>query len=189
MLNFIKENSYAMVKMFVNQIGMTIFGLLMSMATVSSPTLLTLAGLFSILFYLGLLYTMTWTLGAKDKIRVDGQRAAAQPYKGALMSIGANSINFLLGILMVIGYFCITDYSASTPVWAANLYGVSNAIARLLQAMYIGIIRLYVPNSPLIFLVTPLPAVLICGFGYYMGLKNRRILKAFGINPPEKKHE
>ena len=118
MFGFLKENSDSIIKLFVNQLGMTIFGLLLSFATLSNKTLLAVTGIFSILFYLFLLYSSAWETGAKDKIKVDGKRAVAFPLKGLFLSIAANAINILLALLMNIGYFLGNVFELK---WAANL--------------------------------------------------------------------
>ena len=72
MKNFFSEHSYSMVKMFLNQFAISIFGTMLALAASSgkNDTLLLLSSIFSIFFYMFLLYTMTWELGAKEKIRV-----------------------------------------------------------------------------------------------------------------------
>ena len=42
--------------------------------------------------------------------------------------------------------------------------------------MYNGIIQLYSPYNPLIFLVVVIPALAACTLGYYLGIKDRRLL-------------
>ena len=112
MLKFLKENSYCIFKMFLIQIGMTVFGLLLAMATVSSKSLLLAGGIFAILFYLYLLYSMVWEAGAKDKIRIEHRNAEPQPWKGFAMSIAANIPNFLLAVLIVISFYNIPQFAS-----------------------------------------------------------------------------
>ena len=107
MLHFIKDNRSVIVKMIVNQIGMIFFGLMLSMATNQNNRLFLAASIFSVLFYMFLEYTVGWDLGAHDKIKLDGGRIEYQPYKGLLVSLCANILNILSGLLTVIGYFCI----------------------------------------------------------------------------------
>lgn len=57
-MKFIKENSYNMFKMFLDQIAMTVFGTMLSFATLKNEGLLLASSIFSILFYLMLLYTV-----------------------------------------------------------------------------------------------------------------------------------
>ena len=83
MMRFLKENMSTITKMIVNQLGMMIFGLVLSMATSQNDTLFLLASVFSVCFYMFLVYTVGWELGAKDKVRLDGGRIAYAPFKGA----------------------------------------------------------------------------------------------------------
>ncbi len=107
MLKFLKENGYGIFKMFLIQIGMTVFGLMLAMATASSKSLLLAASVFAILFYLYLLYSMVWEAGAKDKIRVEHRNVNPQPWKGFAMSLIANIPNILLAVLIVISFMNI----------------------------------------------------------------------------------
>ncbi len=181
---FWKENAGIIGKMFVNQIGMTIFGLLLALATAMvSGTLLLLSSLFAIGFYMCLLYMMSWDYGARDKIRVDGGRMAYFPYKGVLLSLYANLLNILLAVLAIVGYFCTSNFEEGIPAWAANLWFISNSAARFLQAMYLGFIKVAFPDdNPFALLLIVVPALFFCGLGYMLGLKNRRI---FGFAAPK----
>ena len=50
-IRFIKDNSYNIFKMFLNQIGLAIFALVMSVATYNNDTLFLITGLMSIGIY------------------------------------------------------------------------------------------------------------------------------------------
>ena len=189
MIGFLKENSYSMVKMFINQIGMTVFGTMLALATAGNSSLLLLSSVFSTLFYLFLLYSVGWEIGAKDKIRIDGGRMQEFPAKGLLIALGANVPNFLLALLMGIGAIIS---NAAGAEWAGSMSVICNAIARLIEGMYLGCIKvledvLYV--NPTIFdvwwwfLIIPLPALFVGWLSYKLGSKNIRILGLFGITP------
>lgn len=178
---FWSDNSYTILKMFINQIGMTFFGLVLSFATAENSTLLLASSIFSILFYCVLLYTMSWEDGAKDQVRIDAGRARAIPLKGLYMSFFANVVNLLCAAVSMIGYLCITDINVTN--WASMMYAYGNTAARFLQGMYIGVLSWLAPNKPdptLLFVIV-LPAFLVCTLGYFAGTKNFRILKIFGI--------
>ena len=196
MIGFLKENSYSMVKMFVNQIGMTVFGTMLALATAGNDTLLLLSSIFAVLFYLFLLYSVGWEIGAKDKIRMDGGRMQPFPAKGFLIALGANLPNLLLAVLMGIGALVS---SATGTEWAGSMSVICNAIARLIEGMYLGIIKVLedmLYASPTIlnvwwwFLLLPLPAIFTGWFSYLLGSRNIRILGLFGITPagPGEKH-
>ena len=92
---FVKENSYLMFKMFVNQLGMTIFAIILTFATNQNDTLFLIVSIFSILFYMVLLYFMTWDIGYGEKIRIDAKRLDYKPMKGLILSFCANIINIV----------------------------------------------------------------------------------------------
>lgn len=191
-IEFWKANSSVIVKMFVNQIGMTIFGLMLNMATAANKTLLVVTSLFSILFYMCLLYSVSWDYGARDKIRVDGGRMTRDVWKGIRLSLVANIPNILLALLAIVGYVFTKDFLANDPKWAVDLYAVCNTVARFLHAMYLGVLVTAFPAGenqvysayPLI--LTVIPALFTCGFGYFLGLRGNRIL---GFMAPPRSQE
>jgi hypothetical protein len=187
MSNFFKENSYNMVKLFLNQIALTVFGTMLALSTVKNPTLLLVTSIFSVLFYLYLVYSCGWEIGAKDKIRIDGGRIAPAPAKGFLIALIANVPNLLLAILMGIGAIISTSTGAK---WAGDMSVVCNAIARLIEGMYLGIIKILedrvFADAHIIdvwwwFIVITFPAIITGGISYLLGSKNFRILSLFGI--------
>jgi len=178
MLNFIKENSNFVVKMMINQFGLTVFGFMLAMAVGENNTLQLLTGLFAFGFYMFLLYSMTWTIGVKDIDRIANKRIPYIPLKGAYISVAANLINFIFAVGILIG-FIITSASPSK----SGLYGISLVIARFTQAMYLGI-NVNLPENIrfAMYFITPFPAIIACGLGYYLGVKEKRLLKYLGID-------
>jgi hypothetical protein len=183
MISFLKENSYYMVKMLVDQLAMTIFGTMLAIAASRSPQLLLASSIFSILFYLFILYSVGWEIGAKDKIKIDGGRLRPMPSKGFFIALGANIPNLLLALLMGLGVLIGTE-------WAGNISFVCNAIARLTEGMYLGVIKtledlLYtdakISDVWWWFIIITLPAMFTGWFSYYMGMTGRRISTVFGI--------
>ena len=98
MKNLFRDHSYDMVKMFLNQFATAIFGFSLVLATekAQNTVLRNITSVAAILFYLFLLYTMTWELGFRDRVGVLHGTKPNRPWKGALISLFANSINFLL---------------------------------------------------------------------------------------------
>jgi hypothetical protein len=139
-----------------------------------------------------LLYSMMWTFGASEKIKVDAGRMGYMPQKGANIALIASIPNFLLAIFLIMGFVIAGDIMKPSVMWASDMFNIANAIARFIQAMYLGTIKALFPVPPvslpeaLLFLAIPLPAVAACGFGYFMGLKDKRILRLFGINTAAK---
>lgn len=190
MINFLKGYSYDIFKMFVNQLGMTMFGLVLSMATNTNDTLFIISSVFSIVFYLVLLYTMTWDIGYAEKIRIEGKRMKYHPEKGFVLSLCANILNLLLGIIITISYYCATTLIPAAegsaimvpgaPESVVNIYGIARSIATLLEGMYGGVINCLFVNKPWVFILIVFPAVITCGIAYIMGVKGRRITRMVG---------
>lgn len=178
---FFKDNSYSIFKMFVNQLGMTIFGLTLSISTSQFPTLFLLSSIFGVCFYMVLLYCMTWDIGYEEKIRIDAKRLKFMPAKGFFLSLAANAVNFILGILILVGFYSATSFNngaPASPEWAVNLFGICRPIASFLQAMYGGIVDIVFNLSPWAYIIIPLPAILTCTVAYIAGVKGFRIFPA-----------
>ncbi len=183
MKKFFHDYSYSMVKMFVNQFALAIFGTSLAFATnfahrnsTSFDVLTLVVSIGAALFYLFLLYTLTWEIGAKDRISVDCGKKPYKPLTGLLMSLIANLPNLVLAILFTIG----------TIAGFERFAGVVGMIAGLLQGMYLGTVAtVALPiggawvqlNSlwPTFFLMS-VPAMITCWIAYLMGFKNIRII-------------
>lgn len=192
-MKFLKENSYDIVRLIINQIGITIFSLVLStavgMVDLDDDTRLIVKlvlSIFSTLFYFALLYTAAWEWGAKDKIRIDGGRMESDKFKGAKMAFFANLINFALALLcaipLAIHYFANVEalYSFSS---------VFNLIIRLIASMYIGILQaifvafkadtvLYFLLQSIGFVFMPLLAICATQIGYHFGTLEKKIFSA-----------
>ena len=191
MLKFLKEHSYDSVKMFVTQCAISIFGLVLTLACVlaKNETLKIFCSVFSILFYLFLLYTSTWELGSKDHIAVEYGRKPYQPTLGLKISVLANSLNLLLAVLITIG--AIGADGSSLAVMGDNC----RSIAVLLQGMYTGLLSLpgrsveYLNQLWFMYWLIPMPAIIFSALGYYFGVKNIKFTKFFDAKPPKKDEE
>ena len=181
---FLREQLYNMVKLFLNQIALTVFGTVLAIATSKNDSLLLASSIFSVLFFLALNYTTCWEIGAKDKIRVDSGRLESMPNKGLYISFGANLPNLIIALLIGLGVLIGTDASQSMSF-------VFNAIARLLNGMYLGIIKIVQDAASVTsitqvwwwFIVITLPSMLVGWLAYYLGSKNIRLLSFIGIKP------
>lgn len=187
MKKFFHDYSYNIVKMFVNQFAISLFGFSLTLATTQMyvnkhssgfDVLTLLVSIFAVLFYLFLIYTLAWEIGAKDRISVDSGKKPYRPHLGLLLSAIANIPNLLLALLFVLG----TVFRANSMVFMVRL------IATLIQGMYFGIITAislpvggaYVQlNSlwPTFFLIT-VPAMLASWLAYFLGHKE---LKLFSV--------
>ena len=176
MKQFLKTYLYDALKMFLNQFGTAIFGFALSLAAAKAQnvTLRNVMGVCAILFYLFLLYTMTWDIGFRDRVSVTQGKKAFNPLTGVGISLCANSVNFLFAICITLGCFF------GDVAFFGNLGGIASFCALLLEGMYTGLLANHFMGAALnsywwVWFITPLPAILTCGIAYNMGLKDFKL--------------
>ena len=192
MFRFFKEHSYEIVRLFFTQIGISVLGLVLSFSTNSNKFLFLISSLFASIFYVCLLYSEAWELGAKDRPRITNGRMKFDPIKGIKYSLFSNTINFIFVAIMLV---CIP--LGRTIQAFGDTYFVTYQIQRLISAMYMGINTYFSPANvidgisyvqsdhifqPLFYLAAVIPSVLSVGFGYYMGANDRKL---FTVSKPE----
>lgn len=179
--------------MYVDQIAIAIFGLVLALACgkAESKVLTIVTSIGSILFYLFILYTKVWQIGAKDRLSVDCGHEKRDLLTGLKMSLISNSINLLLAIGITLGVL-LSDVRAFS-----NIGGVSAFIALLTEGMYIGLLSIKVSATHafndyfISFYVIIIPALVTCLVGYIMGYYNIGLAKLFAppapkVNKPDK---
>lgn len=186
MKELFKTKSYEMVRMFLNQFATAIFGLVLALAAgrAGSVTLRNVTSACAIVFYLFLLYSMTWELGFADRDAVVAGRKQAKPWTGVLLSVCANAINWLLAIFIMLG-----NLLSDVPFFS-GLGGFAAPAAHILEGMYTGLLANSIGGNPLnsywwIYFLLPLPALVICGISYLLGLKDIKFTGLFNVRYPD----
>ncbi len=194
-MRFFREHSRLISRLFINQIGMTIFGAVLTMAvmraTDSNPTLTMLVSLFSILFYLCLIYNVMWEEGARNIVRIEAgrmEKIRGFSFKAALL---ASVPNLVLGGLLLVFY--LFGYYPFGLELAKSFYGILHILLGLFEAMYVGLfsavlglfgdltIRYFV--AALLYLFSSLPMILVSMLAYRLGSRN---IYLFGKRTPKK---
>lgn len=196
-MKFFKENSYDIVRLFVNQVGITIFALVLYAAVhvTESPytdTLMTTVSVFSILFFVFLLYSVAWDYGSKDRVRVDSGRIKPCPAKGVLLSLCANSLNLLLALIMLV--FSLIHMYKSTYFVDTAIF-IINIILRFAESMYIGVVDSFLNADSAyyhvyfsaFYCIMPFIAVAATAIGYRLGYGNVHILRSISGKDNNKK--
>lgn len=189
---FFRRYSYNMVRMFVNQFAISIFGLVLALATTAAEnTVLTMVvSVFAICFYLFLIYTTTWEIGAKDRISVDVGKLPYKPHTGLWISLFANLPNLLFALL-----YAIAVPFRATHSWAGNLSAVMLLITAVVEGMYRGVLSVITfPGSETsivlswwsYFLII-LPALITSWIAYFTGFRNFRMLAPYFTKKQGKK--
>ncbi len=183
MKKFFHDYSYSAVKMFVTQIAIAIFGTALTFATTRAhtgsntfDTFTLIVSIFSIIFYLFLLYTSMWEIGAKDAIQVEMGKKKFMPNTGLILSLLANIPNLILAVV----------YLISDILNAENAKFLTRLAASLLEGMYFGTIVtvtvwwegawVTLNEFSITFFAMIIPAILTCWLAYYMGYKNFRFI-------------
>jgi hypothetical protein len=196
-MKFLKDNSYDIVRLLINQVGITIFSLILytSIGAVNIEDGMkrgvnVALSVFSMLFYFALLYTVAWDWGAKDKIRIDGGRMEPDVFKGAKMAFFANVPNFILTFVCVLTF---SIFLATDSLAAENVSRVFDLIIRLFMSMYLGVLQgifnglrgnenMFYFAQAIGYFVIPVLPILATQFGYTMGTKEKKI---FGSSAPK----
>ena len=186
MLNFFRDHSRVITKLYSNQFGAAFFALMLALAASSSQVIFLCTSIFSVLFLLFLNYTVIWEEGAKSRIRVDAGRERYNSKTGLWLGLAAGFPNLLLGVVASVTYFLAAKDGPFQLEWVGNICAVVNAIARFWQAMYLGIIQYIAPGSRYILLAIPLPAILFSWFFYWLGLQNFHLFGIFSLKKPAK---
>lgn len=172
MKNFLSENVYNVVKMLLNQIGLSMLGFVMAMATANAYIgLRVIVGIVCIVFYLWILYVMIYEIGQKDGIKIQSGRLHYFRMKGFWIAFLANVPNIIIGILTFVGGYFYELIGVDQYSWAAKLYAVSNAIGKVFEAVYLPLISSCATNEYWPLLLTPVLPIAVCSFAYCLGVK------------------
>ena len=191
MKSFFKNHSYDMITMLLNQIAISLFGfsLVLAAMKIDNDALRNATSVLSTLFYLLLLYIKAWDIGFKDKTSVEQGKKANNPFRGALISLGANAINYLFALFVMLRAL-LPNIS-----FIKSIGDVCQALCVFAQGMYTGLLVNQVGGAPLnsywfVFFLTPIPAILISGLAYYFGLHDLKYTGFFHKNQyPESDRE
>ena len=185
MKQFFSKHSYDMVKMFLNQFATAIFGfaLVLAAGAAKNVVLRNVTSVGAILFYMFLLYTMTWEIGYRDKVPSESGRIKKNRLCGTLISLCANIPNFVFALFIMLA--SLLDVS-----FISMIGGACSFLALTLEGMYTGLLANHVAGAALnsywfVYFLLPLPAVLISTVAYNMGLNDIKFTKIFDPITPE----
>ena len=187
-MKFAKQNSYDIVRLFINNIGIAIFSVMLySAAAIAVEDYLAFAvpiSVFSILFLCSLLYYAGWDYGWKDKLSVESGKAPYDKNRGLYMALWANVPLMALSLLAAL-FLGIHMLSGAELLHTA--FAILSALLRLLLSTYVGTVQglfaslsensdLYFLLQTLVLAVLPGLAVLATHIGYRSGLCGAHLL-------------
>ncbi len=183
-MKFFRQNSHLIMRLFVNQIGITFFALVLTMAVarMENDSFKLWVSIFSILFYLCLIYSVMWEAGAANAVPVEAGRMKRDRLFSLKASLFASVPNLVLAFFMLV--FFLLGFAASQS-WAGGVYGVLHIIAGLFEAMYVGLFAAILEGfagtsqqlvACLLYLASSLPMILVSVGAYALGFRNIRLL-------------
>ncbi len=173
MKDFFKRYSYESVLLFVNQIVIGIFGLVLVLAAgrAGNMALRTTTSVFAIIFYLFLQFSSAWRVGSEDRVSIDlgkKNKDLTVPVKIWLL---ANSLNILLALMISMGIW-FSSISAFSVMGS-----VATTIKFIVEGMYVGVLAIRVGDVPLntywfMHFLTVVPSLIAICAAYFCGLRN-----------------
>ncbi|MBQ8321963.1 MAG: hypothetical protein IJX92_06320 [Clostridia bacterium] len=185
-----KSHSYDVVRLIINQIGISIFALVLytSMGFIGEnnaeiASMLQIAfSAFSVVFYYALIYNVVWEIGAKDSVQIENGKEALVYSKGIQLALYANIPNIVISLLATLTkvvYIFTGIEGLNTAFFLFNLF------MRFILSMYIGVISaITAPFADLVdiyllqsiaYVIIPLLSLLVCHAAYTLGRKNFRV--------------
>ncbi len=187
MRNFFGRYGYSMVKMFVNQFAVSLFGMVLSLATAGEDNkiLMIVAGVFAVVLYLFLIYTMTWEIGAKDKISNDYGKTKKRPYLGFVLSLIANIPNIIIATVYTV--LCLAVPAADLAFMRMISFFFVGMYQGFLSAIELGGVQLF--EFWWSYFIIIIPAVLTAGLAYFLGTKNAHFTSIVETQYPDSDRE
>ena len=187
MKDFFKKYSYESVLLFVNQVAIGLFGLVLVLAAgkAGNTTLRTVTSVFAIAFYLFLQFSSMWRVGSDDRVSIDlgkKNKDMTVPFKVWLL---ANSLNLILALLV-----SLSIWFASVGTFA-SIGTVATTAKFIFEGMYVGVLAIRVGDAPLntfwfVHFLTTLPSLGAIYAAYVCGLKNISFGGLFSPNASSK---
>lgn len=187
-LSFLKQNMHRIMRVLVNQVGIIIFALIMNMtASVMAeelrPAMTLVASIFSICFYLFLVFYAMREEGGADGIKIDAGRMSYDKLHGLKIGLCATAPNYVFVLLMLIGLALGIEYNDAGTIAGGTGLGIWTAgyyITMMIQSMYSGVLKAIFGVLALseslwaalvAYAITPLLAPVASWLGYIYGRK------------------
>lgn len=175
MKKFFANYSFYAVKMFVNQFAISLLGMTLSIvfSSIQSTAGQLISSIFAVLFYLFLIYNMTWNLGYSDKIAAGHGKLDPNPLTGLYVSLLANSLNFLFAIFAL--------FKIALGSWAI-----------IIEGMYAGIMLTVANGGDIpvwLYFAIIVPVLPVATISYYLGLKDKRMFPNFNMHTTSSKEK
>ena len=173
MKSFMDRYSYESVHLFLNQVAIGIFGMVLSLASgmAQDENLRNVTSAFSVLFFLFLQFIAMWKVGANDRVSYDLGKLKKDYSIPVKMWLLANSLNLLLALIISLGIW-FEGAGALGPVAS-----FATVVKLMIEGMYTGLLAINVGGVALnslwyMHFLTTIPALIVIFVAYILGFKN-----------------
>ncbi len=172
---FWKKYSYGIVRIFVDQIAISLFAFAVALGLANDNMPLAIASsVFSILFFMFMVAELCFRQGASDKEKIDLGRFQRNNLTGLYMGLLASVPNFVLAV----GYAVFHSIEATQ----GSIDGFFNLAMKLISGEYLGLLAIKVGGNtlgiyPISYFVIIIPGVLAAFLGYYLGVSGKIVIK------------
>ena len=188
MKSFFNKYSYIMVKMFIHQCVIGLFGNILALfsASVKSVPVTIAVGVFGILFYFFLIYMLIWDVGSRDSNSIDAGRSEYLPFAGLFIAIGAAIPNLFLALLHALCF----PFAASNE-FLSGVCAISRIVMLFINGMYTGLMStikiggMAINNFWWTYFIIALPIMAVSTLAYILGTKNMHFTKILLPVTPE----
>jgi len=186
MREFWSKNGRSVLKLYINQIAMSVFGLMVIGASGASEgyLLILAASVISVGLYLFIIYSMMWEAGAKaaaKTLRAEdaGVKKTETPF---FIVLFGSAVNIILYVI----------YTAAKLTDTPSVGGLMEIFIKMTNAIYMGFEAiLYTENvimrtPPYYHFLTLLPLFIVGMTAYYLGASEISIMRKLGFKPKHK---
>lgn len=195
MKEFFNINGKSVIMLHINQLAMSVFGLMVIGAAGASEgnLLLLLASVLSIGLYLYIIYSMMWEAGAKAAAKtLKAEDAGIKKIKTPFFIVlFGSTLNIILYVIYTVSkiYASVNNLTDGNAVAVG---GMMEIIIKMTNAIYMGFEAiLYTVNEimrtpPYYFFLTLIPLFVVGITAYYLGASEISIMRALGFKPKHK---
>ena len=188
MKTIFKKYSFGMVKLFITQCVLGLFGFVLALTALQADSLAITIGIIalSIGFYLFLVYVTTWGFGSKDMPAIEAGRMKRSVSTGLIIGIGANVPNFILATIHAV----TLPFAQSNRILSA-ICGITRIVFLFINGMYTSILSaIKVGDVELndkwwVFFIIPVPVIIVTTVAYMLGSKEIHFTKLLLPMTPE----
>ena len=175
---FWKYYSYGIVRIFVDQVAIAIFGLAVALGCAASARslgegraqmLTVVSSAFAVLFFLFMVAELCFRQGVSDREKTDIGRFEKNKLTGLYMGLLANVPNFVFALGYTVFY-----YIEATRGSVSGFFGLG---AKLIMGEYLGVLSVKIGETmlssiPPVYFAVMIPGVIASFLGYYIGVNS-----------------